>query len=160
MHQFKVSSNAPKVTYRQAGDRYILVEYGDNLLDLNLAYRIHKLDAMVKEYKPKGIFELSAGVRSVLVEYTDEITQKEALDTLVSYEKEIIFVNKWKVSSRIIKLPMAFETRKHWMQSKDTKKPLEVRHHGYQTMLILLLTLMESQEQMLKICCILPDFWF
>ena len=46
------------------------------------------------------------------------------------------------------------------MQSKDTKKPLEVRHHGYQTMLILLLTLMESQEQMLKICCILPDFGF
>lgn len=112
LHQFKVSSNAPKVTYRQAGDRYILVEYGDNLLDLNLAYRIHKLDAMVKEYKPKGIFELSAGVRSVLVEYTDEITQKEALDTLVSYEKEIIFVNKWKVSSRIIKLPMAFEDKK------------------------------------------------
>lgn len=66
----------------------------------------------VKEYKPKGIFELSAGVRSVLVEYTDEITQKEALDTLVSYEKEIIFVNKWKVSSRIIKLPMAFEDKK------------------------------------------------
>ena len=48
----------------------------------------------------------------MLVEYTDEITQKEALDTLVSYEKEIIFVNKWKVSSRSIKLPMAFEDKK------------------------------------------------
>ncbi|EER31909.1 multifunctional urea amidolyase [Candida tropicalis MYA-3404] len=112
LYEFKVSSNAPKVTYRQAGDRYILVEYGDNLLDLNLSYRIHKLDEMVKEYKPKGIFELSQGVRSVLVEFTDEITQQEALDTLISYEKEIVFVNKWKVNSRIIKLPMAFEDKK------------------------------------------------
>ncbi|EMG47730.1 Multifunctional urea amidolyase, partial [Candida maltosa Xu316] len=112
LYEFRVSKNAPKVTYRQAGDRYILVEYGDNLLDLNLAYRIHKLDEMVKEYKPKGIFELSQGVRSVLVEFTDEITQKQALDTLVSYERENIFVNKWEVKSRIIKLPMAFEDKK------------------------------------------------
>ncbi|EMG46950.1 Multifunctional urea amidolyase, partial [Candida maltosa Xu316] len=112
LYEFRVSENAPKVTYRQAGDRYILVEYGDNLLDLNLAYRFHKLDEMVKEYKPKGIFELSQGVRSVLVEFTDEITQKQALDTLVSYEREIIFVNKWEVKSRIIKLPMAFEDKK------------------------------------------------
>ncbi|CAK9438396.1 uncharacterized protein LODBEIA_P26200 [Lodderomyces beijingensis] len=112
LYQFKVSENAPKVTYRQAGDRYILVEYGDNILDLNKAYRIHKLVEMVKEFKPKGIFELSPGVRSVLVEFTNDVSQKEALDTLVAYEKEITFTNKWQVSSRVIRLPMAFEDQK------------------------------------------------
>ncbi|CAI5757946.1 unnamed protein product [Candida verbasci] len=112
LYQFQVSSNAPRITYRQAGDRYILVEYGENILDLNKAYRIHKLVEMVKEFKPKGIFELSPGVRSVLVEFTDEILQQEALDILVSYEKEMMFINKWEVKSRIIKLPMAFEDKK------------------------------------------------
>ncbi|KAK6463273.1 urea amidolyase [Scheffersomyces coipomensis] len=112
LYQFQVSSNAPKVTYRQAGDRYILVEYGDNALDLNLSYRIHKLIEMVTEYKTTGIVEMSQGVRSVLIEFNDEVTQSEVLETLISYERESIFVNKWKVKSRIIKLPMAFEDKK------------------------------------------------
>lgn len=110
--EVQVSSNAPKVVYRQAGDRYILVEYGENVLDLNLSYRIHKLIEMVKENKTKGIVEMSQGVRSVLVEFNSEVTQKQLLQTLISYEKEIVFENKWKVPSRVIKLPMAFEDEK------------------------------------------------
>ncbi|KAK6454008.1 urea amidolyase [Scheffersomyces xylosifermentans] len=112
LYSFKVTSNAPKVTYRQAGDRYILVEYGDNALDLNLSYRIYKLIDMVEEHKTRGIVEMSQGVRSVLIEYNRDVTQKEVLDTLVSYEKEMLFINKWEVKSRIIKLPMAFEDKK------------------------------------------------
>lgn len=110
--EFKVTSNAPKITYRQAGDRYILVEYGENVLDLNLSYRIHKLIEMVTENKTPGIVEMSQGVRSVLIEYDAQISQQGLLDVLVSYEKEIIFINKWEVKSRIIKLPMAFEDKK------------------------------------------------
>ncbi|KAK6198819.1 urea amidolyase [Scheffersomyces amazonensis] len=112
LYRFQVSENAPKVTYRQAGDRYILVEYGDNALDLNLSYRIHKLIEMVDEYHTTGIVEMSQGVRSVLIEYNDEVSQSQLLQTLISYEREIRFINKWKVKSRIIKLPMAFEDSK------------------------------------------------
>lgn len=112
LFEFKVTSNAPKITYRQAGDRYILVEYGENVLDLNLSYRIHKLIEMVTENKTPGIVEMSQGVRSVLIEYDAQISQQGLLDVLVSYEKEIIFINKWEVKSRIIKLPMAFEDKK------------------------------------------------
>ena len=112
LFEFKVTSNAPKITYRQAGDRYILVEYGENVLDLNLSYRIHKLIEMVTENKTPGIVEMSQGVRSVLIEYDAQISQQGLLDVLVSYEKEIIFINKWEVKSRIVKLPMAFEDKK------------------------------------------------
>ncbi|EGV61905.1 urea amidolyase [Yamadazyma tenuis] len=111
LYTFKASSNAPKVVYRQAGDRYILVEYGDNVLDLNLSYRIYKLMEIIQERKTPGIVEMSQGVRSVLIEF-DGITQENLLKLLVSIEKEIIFINKWKVSSRIVKLPMAFEDQK------------------------------------------------
>lgn len=112
LYQLSLSSTAPLVTYRQAGDRYILVEYGNNTLDLNLAYRIHKLIEMVKRNKTIGIVEMSQGVRSVLVEFNDEISQAMLLTTLVSYEQEILYTNRWEVKSRIIKLPMAFEDKK------------------------------------------------
>ncbi len=34
---------APSVTYRLAGDRHLLVEYGPMILDLNLRFRVHSL---------------------------------------------------------------------------------------------------------------------
>lgn len=105
-------SGSPKVVYRQAGDRYILVEYGNNNLDLNLSYRIHKLIEMVKANKTVGIVEMSQGVRSVLIEFDSQISQTQLLQTLTAFEKEIVFINKWKVPSRVIKLPMAFEDKK------------------------------------------------
>ena len=112
LFEFLASSNAPKVVYRQAGDRYILVEYGENCMDLNTSYRIQRLIEMVEEHKTRGIVEMSQGVRSVLIEFNREVTQDELLKTLISYEKEIFFINKWEVKSRIIKLPMAFEDKK------------------------------------------------
>ena len=35
--------DAPCVAYRQAGDRYVLVEYGPQVLDLELRFRVHAL---------------------------------------------------------------------------------------------------------------------
>ncbi|KAH3670929.1 hypothetical protein OGAPHI_000640 [Ogataea philodendri] len=107
------SSNAPIVTYRQAGDRYILVEYGENIMNLNLSYRVHKLIEMVDSHKTVGIVEMSQGVRSVLVEYDgSKISQKTLVETLIAYETEVAFTNKWSVKSRVIKLPMAFEDKR------------------------------------------------
>ena len=53
----------PSVAYRQAGDGYLLLEYGDNVLDLALRMRIHLLmDA--RACPVAGVRELSPGVRS------------------------------------------------------------------------------------------------
>lgn len=109
----KSSDFSPKVTYRQAGDRYILVEYGNNEMDFNLSYRINRLIALVDRHKTVGIVEMSQGVRSVLIEYDGyKISQKDLLKTLIAYENEIHFDNNWSVKSKIIKLPMAFEDSK------------------------------------------------
>ncbi|CGY43308.1 urea carboxylase [Salmonella enterica subsp. enterica serovar Typhi] len=37
------AADAPAIVYRQAGDNYILIEYGDNVLDLALRLRVHLL---------------------------------------------------------------------------------------------------------------------
>ncbi|SCU88144.1 LAFA_0E10990g1_1 [Lachancea sp. 'fantastica'] len=106
----KKSDFSPKVTFRQAGDRYILIEYGANQMDLNLSYRVNRLISLVEKNKTVGIVEMSQGVRSVLVEFNGyEVTQKKLLEALLAYEKEIKFDNHWSIKSKVFKLPLAFE---------------------------------------------------
>ncbi|KAF4001276.1 Amidase family protein [Saccharomyces cerevisiae] len=109
----KVNELSPKVVYRQAGDRYVLVEYGDNEMNFNISYRIECLISLVKNNKTVGIVEMSQGVRSVLIEFDGyKVTQKELLKVLVAYETEIQFDENWNITSNIIRLPMAFEDSK------------------------------------------------
>lgn len=102
-----------KVVYRQAGDRYILIEYGEEVIEFNLCYRIKCLIDMVERKQTTGIVEMSQGVRSVLVEFDGyQISQSELLKTLMAYEEELPFDKNWKVNSRLFRLPMAFEDSK------------------------------------------------
>jgi urea carboxylase len=43
------------VTYRPAGNSYLLVEYGELVLDLNLRFRIHALMQWVKDQNIQGL---------------------------------------------------------------------------------------------------------
>lgn len=106
----RYSEFSPKVTYRQAGDRYVLVEYGENEMDLNISYRVNRLINLVEKNKTIGIVEMSQGVRSVLVEFDGyKISQKALLETLIAYEGEIKFDRNWSIKSKVFKLPLAFE---------------------------------------------------
>ncbi|CAG79240.1 hypothetical protein B0I72DRAFT_133264 [Yarrowia lipolytica] len=105
------STSTPRVVYRQAGDRYILVEYGDNNMDINLSYRIHRLIEEAQQ-SIKGIVEMSRGVRSVLIEFHPSASRSTLMQALVDFEKRLQFVETWQVPSRIIRLPMCFEDSK------------------------------------------------
>ncbi|HTH94560.1 MAG TPA: urea carboxylase, partial [Rhodocyclaceae bacterium] len=100
----------PMVTYRQAGDKYILLEYGDNVLDLRLRLRIHLLMEALKEKSVPGVQELSPGVRSVQIHYDSRvIPQAELIRTLEALEHTLGDVDDLRIPSRIVRLPMAFE---------------------------------------------------
>ncbi|KAK9465764.1 hypothetical protein V1512DRAFT_265321 [Lipomyces arxii] len=104
------TSTMPKVVFRQAGDRFLLVEYGENVLDLRLSYRVYQLSELVKERQTKGIVEMSPGVRSVLIQYNGyEVSQTDLIKELVSYESQLVLSDNWQVKSRVIRLPLAFE---------------------------------------------------
>lgn len=100
----------PMVTYRQAGDKYILLEYGENVLDLRLRLRIHLLMEALTAAAVPGVAELSPGVRSVQIHYDSRVIPQDALvATLLTLEEGLGSVAGLKVPSRIVHLPMAFE---------------------------------------------------
>ncbi len=104
------SGDRPMVTYRQAGDKYIMLEYGENVLDLRLRLRIHLLMEALTAAKVPGVAELSPGVRSVQIHYDSRVIHQEALvATLLKLEEGLGSVAGLKVPSRIVHLPMAFE---------------------------------------------------
>ncbi|MEM6051406.1 urea carboxylase [Erwinia sp. P7711] len=106
----KATALTPTAVYRQAGDNYILMEYGDNVLDLALRLRVHLLMTALRETGQPGIEELSPGVRSLQIRYDSRIlSQKQLLTLLLTLEKGLGDVSQMKVPSRIVHMPMAFE---------------------------------------------------
>ncbi|XP_044742244.1 urea amidolyase-like [Chrysoperla carnea] len=104
------SEQTPKITYRQSGDRYILIEYGENNFDIQLTYRIYRLCELIKNENSPNIIETSPGVRSVLIEFNGQnLHQTKLLELLLNFENRIQNSRDWTVPSRIINLPLAFE---------------------------------------------------
>ncbi|MNO72469.1 Glutaconyl-CoA decarboxylase subunit gamma [compost metagenome] len=100
----------PRAVYRQAGDAYILLEYGDNLLDLALRLRVHLLMEALKADPLPGLEELAPGVRSLQLRYDSRVLhQQTLLDHLLRLERGLGDVANLKVPTRIVHLPMAFE---------------------------------------------------
>ena len=100
----------PAVAYRQAGDRYILVEYGPNELDLRYRFRVHALMEALQANPVAGILELSPGVRSLQINYNSRIIhQKDLIDALLQAETHLPPVDTMKVRTRVVHLPMTFE---------------------------------------------------
>lgn len=104
------TSDRPEVAYRQAGDRYILLEYGPNELDLRYRFRIHALMEALRATPVAGVLELSPGVRSLQINYDSRVIHQQALlAALLALEAHLPPVASMKVKTRIVHLPMAFE---------------------------------------------------
>ncbi|MGE8636961.1 MAG: carboxyltransferase domain-containing protein, partial [Achromobacter piechaudii] len=100
----------PSVSYRQAGDGYLLLEYGDNVLDLALRMRIHLLMEALNADPIDGVCELSPGVRSLQIRYDSrQILQGALIERLLKIEAGLADVATLKVPTRVVYLPMAFE---------------------------------------------------
>jgi urea carboxylase len=99
----------PKALWRQAGDRYILLEYGEDVLDLALRLRVHMLMEAIRAEK-LPVEELAPGVRSLQIRYdSSRIKQPELLWRLQQLDESLPDVSTLKIPTRVVHLPMAFE---------------------------------------------------
>jgi len=108
--ELPAEGDRPRVAYRQAGDRYVLIEYGPPVLDLRFRFRVHALMEALRADPVPGILELSPGVRSLQVNYDGRaIHQAALLEALVAREATLPPVASMRVRTRVVHLPMAFE---------------------------------------------------
>jgi urea carboxylase len=102
----------PQVIYRIVGDSYILVEYGEMTLDLNLRMRVYALREHLERDKVKGLLEFAPGVRSTLIKYDPlKLSLRKLVRILKRAEADLPRPESMKVPSRMVHLPLAFHER-------------------------------------------------
>lgn len=100
----------PAVCYRQAGDNYLLVEYGPLVLDLALRFRVHELMGKLRSRAIPGIIDLTPGIRSLQIHYDSNVLRQSALlDTLQAADSDIENINDMVLPSRIVHLPLSWD---------------------------------------------------
>jgi urea carboxylase len=110
LHQIPASPEQIAVKYRLSGDKYLLVEYGPLVLDLNLRFRVHALMQWLIDHPTVGILDLTPGIRSLQVHYDSRILPlAELLDMLVAAEQELPPIAAMEVPTRILHLPLSWD---------------------------------------------------
>jgi len=116
----------PQVVYRLSGDAYLLVEYGEMILDLNLRCRVHLLEQALKGMRIKGLMETIPGVLSLLIKYNGcELPLAKLIETLKFLEKDLPSPEAVEIPSRMITLPIACHDR--WTREGMDKYSATVR---------------------------------
>ena len=100
----------PSFTCRADGDKYLLVELGENHLDLTLRFRVHLLEQSLRAAKLPGILDITPGVRSLHIHYDNrKLAREYLLDALDSFDRTIPELADITVPSRIVHLPLSWD---------------------------------------------------
>jgi urea carboxylase len=105
-----VGDHRPAVTYRRDGDDNLLVEYGDQVLDLGLRMRVHALMTRLQQAAPAGVLDLTPGIRSLQVHVDAGVTSATAMAGLLrELEQDLPPTRDLVVPSRRVRLPLSWD---------------------------------------------------
>jgi urea carboxylase len=97
------------LTFRCAGERGLLVEFGEPVLDLRSRVRAHLLQQALLELAPAGVLDLTPGVRSLHVQHDpDRLPARGLLALLVALEAGLPAPDALTVPGRVVELPLAW----------------------------------------------------
>lgn len=107
----ELNASGLSVTYRTAGDRAILIEYGQQFsLDLYLNFVVHGTARQLTAHPVRGILEIVPGFRSLLVYYEPTvINQSGVVAALGECHQEMPEPTSLVLPSRRLKLPITFD---------------------------------------------------
>ncbi len=104
-----VDTRQPATVYRADGDKYLLVEYGDRVLDVGLRLRVHLLEGKLRAVALPGIIDITPGVRSLQIHYDNRrLRREELLSALDSLDSQIPERPDVTVPSRIVHMPLSW----------------------------------------------------
>jgi urea carboxylase len=108
--QIDKTQHSEKVVYRACGEDYLLVEYGQQVLDVALRFRAHALMLRLQDMKITGIEELTPGIRSLQVHYDNlQLSLDKLLALLAQAEAELGDISQLTVPSRIVHIPLSWD---------------------------------------------------
>jgi urea carboxylase len=104
------SAGTPHVTFRPSGDRHLLVEYGDNILDLELRFRVHAVHQHLLRDLPSGVTDITPGMRSFQVQYDSrQLASSEVIDWVEQTQSVVAKLDDLEVPSRTVHLPLSWD---------------------------------------------------
>ncbi|MDP1929653.1 MAG: urea carboxylase [Thiobacillus sp.] len=110
LHRIPASDNPIEVVYRRAGDKYLLIEYGPLVLDLNLRFRVHALMTHLQAAAVPGILDLTPGIRSLQVHYDSRVLPlSQLMELLLAAEKALPAIEDMQVPTRIVHIPLSWD---------------------------------------------------
>jgi urea carboxylase len=106
----EAADGRPSVTYRRCGDRNVLVEYGEPVLDLGLRVRVHLLMERLLAERVPGVVDVTPGIRSLQLHVDGEqLTVAGALDLLRSVERDLPAGDDVRIASRVVHMPLSWD---------------------------------------------------
>jgi allophanate hydrolase subunit 1 len=110
IEQHAAAAGKPSVTYRFAGDRALLVEYGEMEFDLTLNFFAQAVDDALRGRPLEGLIETAPGFRSILVTYDPLVVATgDLLAHLHAVTEGLPAEREMTIPSRLIHLPVAFD---------------------------------------------------
>jgi urea carboxylase len=107
---WEADAGRPAVQWRRSGEDYLLVEYGPMVLDLELRFRVHALQGWLEEVVPRGVVDVTPGIRSLQVHFDpDVVDARSMLSTLQAAEGELPAAKDAVVQRRIVHLPLSWD---------------------------------------------------
>ncbi|MFH4416403.1 MAG: urea carboxylase [Neisseriaceae bacterium] len=99
------------VIYRAAGDHFLLVEYGELVMDVRLRLRVYRLMQWLEENSLAGLKELTPGVRSLQIHFDSQILSHKTLLNHLAQAELILSQpsESLTVPARIVYLPMSWD---------------------------------------------------
>lgn len=98
-----------RVTHRRAGERALLVEFGEPVLDLRSRVRAHAIQQGLRAEAIPGVLDLTPGVRSLHVQFDpDRVRERDLVAVLTRLEAEAPPVDALEIAARTVHLPLAW----------------------------------------------------
>jgi urea carboxylase len=106
----EAQGDRPALVLRQAGDRYVLVELGDAVLDIALRLRVHGLMQSLQARQLPGIVDLTPGIRSLQVHFEPlALSLTELIAIIFDSDEALGDTGQLVVPSRTVYLPLSWD---------------------------------------------------
>lgn len=97
------------IRVRRAAQDTLLVEFGPNVLDIALRLRVHRLEAAIGAARIPGVWETTAGIRSLLIRFDSKRWTATALSRRLAPLCEQARDAAAQVASRTVHLPLSWD---------------------------------------------------